>query len=484
MESFLRRNIFVLFVSAIMVIAVFLIRYVIADSSIISKENLTPLAYFFRTLFVIALLIIGLTDFFRTNKKLRNLFTLKNFLILSIILSLILSITKPNIAYQSAGIFVFFAFLYFLKERKLYAFNKVYIFLYLYALLQLIGSFFNGSPFQFPEKIYSFLIFPVAYCFFHFEKQTYLRILRVVFRVILVYISITIVFWIFNVEVYDASIKEWVTTKMAIDGYITTYDLIGFWSLYHHPSYISLVLLSTLIAGLYLYFKKDKLAYVSLFEIIVFSLSLLILELAFESRIGVLETVLVIIVSVFYYMKLKHSYVKLSIFALILLGSAFLVVQNDKFESLRNDNVREIDYTLAINHIQDNFWWGTGTGKQKEALEYQQEIMKDLPSAHKVKTYVHNQFLGEMVQFGITGLVVLIIVLIGLVYYSLKTRNYLLQMLMFVYILFMLIEEPFYVQPGISRFIVFFALFVAIGESTTDRKYIDLRQRFSKSNPS
>ena len=51
---------------------------------------------------------------------------------------------------------------------------------------------------------------------------------------------------------------------------------------------------------------------------------------------------------------------------------------------------------------------------------------------------------------------------------------------MFVYILFMLVEEPLYVQPGITRFIVFFSLFVAVGEANADRKYVDLRQWFSK----
>ena len=106
--------------------------------------------------------------------------------------------------------------------------------------------------------------------------------------------------------------------------------------------------------------------------------------------------------------------------------------------------------------------------------------MKELPKSINKKTYVHNQFLGEMVQFGISGLIVLLVVMAGLVFYSFKSRSYLLQMLLFVYILFMLVEEPLYVQPGITRFIVFFALFAAIGETNAERKYVDLRQWFSK----
>ena len=476
----LRKNIFVLSVSLITVIAILLIRYLFPGSNYVSKEYLTSAAGILQVVFLLVFLAIGLADFLKTNNQLKDFFTLRNALIASIIVSLVFSITKPVIGYYSSGFFVFFAILYFIREQKVYAFNKVYFFLIAYALLQIIGACFNGSKFHFPEKVYSFLIFPLAYCLFDFGKQTYLRILRVVFRVLFVFICITLVFWIYNVNVYDASLKSWLTTKLAVDGLYNTYALIGVWSMYEHPTYISLVLLSGLVAGFYLYFKKDKLAYVSFWEMVAYSVSLLILELAYESRVGLVSAVLLIAVSLFYYMKLKSSYYKLTFFAVILFGSIFLLVKSDKFDLLWNDNVRKIDYTLAVNYIGDHFWWGTGTDKQHLALEYQEKIMKELPKSINKKTYVHNQFLGEMVQFGISGLIVLLVVMAGLVFYSFKSRSYLLQMLLFVYILFMLVEEPLYVQPGITRFIVFFALFAAIGETNAERKYVDLRQWFSK----
>ncbi|NLO70759.1 MAG: hypothetical protein GX102_07465, partial [Porphyromonadaceae bacterium] len=317
------------------------------------------------------------------------------------------------------------------------------------------------------------------------QKQTYLRILKIVFRVFFIYISISLIFWIFNVRVYDASIVEWMTTKMIVNEMLMPYDLIGFWSLYHHPTYIAVVLVSVLMAGIYLFFKKNNLVYISLFEVVSFGLLLLLLLFAYESRIGVVAVFLVVVISLLYYMKLKSSYLRLSILLIIMLSGALSLIQSDRFEAMRNDNVRKVDYTLAAHYIKDHFWWGTGTGMQHFALEEQEEKMiNKLPVVSEKKTYVHNQFLGEMVQFGVTGLVVLLVVISGLVYYSIKARSYLLQLLMFVYFLLMLIEEPFYVQPGISRFIVFFALFVAIAETDSERKYIDLRQWFSKSKAS
>lgn len=485
MKLFIRKNIYTISVSFITIISFILVGFVYHESKFIAIENTLPLANLLRVLFVISFFAIGLHEFLKTNNRLQLFFSFRNFLISSIIFSLVLSITEEKTAYYSAGIFVFFALVYFLKERKLYAFNKVFIFLILFALMQIIGAFFTDSSFKFPEKIYSFLIFPFAYCLFDFKKQTYLRILKIVFRVLFVYICITLVFWIFNVRAYDASLVEWITTKLIVKGVEMPYELIGFWSLYHHPSYISLVLLSTLVVGFYLFYKKSNTAYISLTEIVAYSVALLVLELAYESRIGIVATILIITISVFYYMRLKSSFLKLSIFIVIFLGGSFFLFISDEFAGMRNDNVRKVDYTLAVNYIKDHFWWGTGTGMQRFALMEQEEIMKDeLPKVSDKKTYVHNQFLGEMVQFGITGLVVLLVVLGGLVFYSIKTRSYLLQLLMFIYILFMLIEEPFYVQPGISRFIVFFALFVAISETETVKKHIDLRQWLAKSKPS
>ncbi len=484
MLQFFKKNIFVFSVSLVTLVAVILIRYVFAGSSIISKEYLPTAAGLLQVIFLLVFLAIGLADFLKTNRRIRNLFTLRSALIASVVVSLILSITKPSVGYYASGIFVFFALLYFFSLMKIYAFNKVYFFLIAFALLQIIGAFFNGSEFRFPEKVYSFLIFPIAYSLFDFGKQTYLRILRVVFRVLFVFICISLVFWIYNVNVFDESLKEWVTTKLAVDGLYNTYALIGVWSMYEHPTYISLVLLSGLIAGFYLYFKKDKLAYVSVWEIVVFSASLLMLELAYESRVGLVSAALVITVSLFYYMKLKSSYYKLAFFSLILFGSVFFLMKTDKLDMMWSDNVRKVDYTLAVNYIKDHFWWGTGTGNQHLALEYQEKIMNELPKSINKKTYVHNQFLGEMVQFGVTGLIVLLVVVGGLVFYSFKSRSYLLQLFLFVYFLFMLVEEPLYVQPGITRFIVFFSLFTAVGEANNCRRYVDLRQWFSKSKPS
>ena len=95
----LRKNIFVLSVSLITVIAILLIRYLFPGSNYVSKEYLTSAAGILQVVFLLVFLAIGLADFLKTNNQLKDFFTLRNALIASIIVSLVFSITKPVIGY-------------------------------------------------------------------------------------------------------------------------------------------------------------------------------------------------------------------------------------------------------------------------------------------------------------------------------------------------------------------------------------------------
>ncbi len=70
-----------------------------------------------------------------------------------------------------------------------------------------------------------------------------------------------------------------------------------------------------------------------------------------------------------------------------------------------------------------------------------------------------------MVQYGIWGLLVLLMMLGAITYYAIKNRSYLLQMMTCVLILFMMIEEPLYVLDGIIPVLTFLVFFSAFSES-------------------
>ena len=169
----------------------------------------------------------------------------------------------------------------------------------------------------------------------------------------------------------------------------------------------------------------------------------------------------------------------------VLAGMIILMAGENKFSRLIHDGVRKADFTLAVNYIKEHPVAGAGYHQQRAALEYQDKKMTDVtrPADAPPITYTHNQFLGDMVQFGIPGLLPLLILLAGLVWYAFKSRSYLLQLYMLIYLLFMLIEEPLYAQEGITRFMAFLCLFIHISECDKPVRVHRLRNLFSKGEP-
>ncbi len=372
--------------------------------------------------------------------------------------------------------------MYFSVKQELFAINKVYYFVFLYAILEFIGTISTPKGFRFPEMSYSFYILPLSYSFFRLEKRIFLRIMKIFFRVIFIYIAVSLVYWFFNYINNDISIADWITKKTNINGF-PIYEFITKWSNYTHPSYISLVLFCAIISGFYLFYKNEESSKISFIELIVFIIGCLMLEFVMESRIGILESLAIIFLSAMYYIKMKTSYFKLSIIGIVISVIILGFVVEKHFTGMMDDSVRKADYTLAINYIKDHPLWGGGYHQQREVLMMQDIKMTDVtrPDGTDKISYTHNQFLGVMVQYGVVGLIVLIILLIALFSYALKSHSYLLQMFMLIYLIFMFIEEPLSVQEGITRFMIFLSFFVAVSEANKERKSLQLNHWFSKS---
>ena len=431
-------------------------------------------------LFAVTSLVIFLTQIISSRKILRPLFSIDTFVLISLTLLLFLSVFKKEVGIYATGFFVLFALMSLFVREKFYTLNKVYLFIFLYAIFLMLGTIYTPKGFYFPEMTYTFNVLPLAFSFFRLKKQSLLLIIKIVFRIMAVYMAVSIVYWWFNLLVLNMSALEWITTKFP-----PAYFYVGKWGHYSHPSYISLVLFSTLISGFYLNYKKDNAVTLSKFELITYIGLCLGFVLVMESRIGLVELVIIILISLLYYIRLKTPYLKQTLLVAVLVGVVILMAGENKFSRLIHDDVRKADFTLAINYIKEHPVVGAGYHQQRAALEYQDKKMADVtrPADAPPITYTHNQFLGDMVQFGIPGLLPLLIMLGGLVWYAFKSRSYLLQLYMLIYLLFMLIEEPLYAQEGITRFMVFLCLFVHISECDKPVKVHRLRNLFSKGEP-
>lgn len=463
--------------------------YFLHLAGFVNVDNEIFIRYFSLGFFLLGVILLTLNEIRRFHIPFTSIKSNNTLIVIPFIILVIATIFHRQIGIYATGLFVFMTLIHVVINKKLYKLNRLYYFLFGYVFMLIIGTINTQKGFHFPELTYSFILIPLTSCFFSLTHETLLRILRLFLRGMAIYLIICVLYWWYNFLHLDTDLISWLTQKdsfviwlpdwknqIRLVGGITfpAYLFVNSWSYYYHPSYISFVLFAGIIAGFYLYFKKNRHSYVSKFELILFIVLCLIVTLLMESRIGLVGCCFILAVSGLYYAKLKLKYFKYIVIIYIVLGSITLFYMQDSVEGFLDDKIRKTYTTLAIHYIEDSFWWGSGTQEQHIALEYQEELMKNtVPPVEKKIVYAHNQFIGDMVQFGIWGLIVLMVFLYSIIHYSIKERSYLLQMFISVTILFMMIEEPLYTQEGITRFTVFLVFFLAISDSKKERKHID-----------
>lgn len=487
MAEILKRNIFPILVLGLLIFLVVGLR-LLPDMPFQSFENLDWFGMILTFVFIAAALMLGVYELTRSNRSVQAVFNTRNLLIIALFFALVCTLFSWRFGAYSLGVFVASALLYFAVNRRLYSFERVYFLVFAYALMHLIGTLSTPKGFHFPEKLYAFFILPLAFSLFNFERNTLMRLLRLFFRVAFVYMAISLFFWQYNLSYSDVSSLQWISTKLYYfnrEAYRfviqwANFPMLGERINYTHPTYISLVLLSGLISGLYLNYKKPMNAVVSIFELIAYGLLLFVTTLAMESRVGQVAFLVVSGVSLLYYVKIRTKYFRVVLYvgSLVAVILAFLILDSGMV-SMSSDKPRQVSYHIAAGYAKNHLLWGCGTGEQQIALLEQQNKMPGVvrPFGLPPYLYSHNQFLGDMVQFGIWGPLMLFILLSGLIYYSIQKRNFLLQQLLLLYTLIMMIEEPFYIQEGIMRFMLFFCVFLSVGLSVGERKSISITKK-------
>ncbi len=473
---------FALLIVLMSILSMIFISFLSKQTALVSIEHYVKFGNILLILFSTATIALFIKELF-----LSNVISVKPapkaLLILSLSLLLVLSIFQKQVGIIATSIFILISISYAIINRKIYTPNRVYIFIVIYALLQLFGTIGTVKGFRFPDMSFSFYLIPISFYCFRIEKTVLLQIMRFFFRAMLIYMAITLIFWYFNMQFLNIGFLEWMKQKVLTNGF-NAYYWTNSWTNYMHPSYISLVLFPALFSGLYLYYKKLETSKISKFELLVFIFFSIASQIAMQSRIGIVCIAFILTISFFYYLKLRTKFFKWGIFTtVILIGISFVILGN-KVDGFITDPVRKMDSTLAINYIKSHPWWGAGYHQEALALSSQQEISKDkITIVPNVKTYTHNEFLGDTVQFGVLGLIVLLILLFGLLRYSVISKSFLLQQFFCLYFIFMLIEEPLYVQEGITRFMVFLAFFIHLSECDHPIKSIELWKRLPKSEP-
>jgi len=418
----------------------------------------------------------------------------KNNTLIIVSLSALLSslFLMKRISFYMIALFTVASFIRFLYTRKFYAPPKFFYFLFAYALLLFFGTIGTQEGFRFPDKILSFFLLPLAFCCFSLPKKTLLQIGDLFFKTGIIFLVVIVLYWFFNFLHLDGSFTSWITGKNNYGAQMTGWELqaqalghvlaeniiiyypahffVNSWSYLFHPTANAFVLLGGLMVVFYLYFEKNSIRTITKWDLLLYAALCLFTFMLLGSRIGIVGFLLVIGIAGLYYLKLRTKYFKIGLAAYFLFGGISLVLFQDKVSGFVNDEIRDAYRRIAVSYIQEHFWWGSGFGQDRLAMNAQAEKMKDtLPEIvlNTPITHVHNQFLGNMVQFGVWGLIALIVMLAAIAYYAVKNRSYLLLTFLCFMLVFMMIEENEYI-----KMLVFITFFTAISESEKSNKKI------------
>ncbi len=244
-------------------------------------------------------------------------------------------------------------------------------------------------------------------------------------------------------------------------------------SIFHHPSYLSIYLVTAfilLMKAIDVRVKKTKpiLFYTLLAFLFVFNYFL-------NSKIGILILLLLVLIFLFQAIH-RHSKMIATSSVIILvavLTVAFLTVPvlKNRFSSIqkitRAENIpkdakessaiRILIWQEAVKVFQDNPWIGVGTGDKKDVL-IASYAKNGITHAYEYKLNAHNQYFEWLIAFGLLGLLFWLTVLILPMIKAFLEGNYIYLYFMLCMLIILAVESILEREAGVVFFVLFNSL--------------------------
>lgn len=343
------------------------------------------------------------------------------------------------------------------RYKSVLTIEKDYKSLFLYSSLfffYCISLFFvkqEALDFGVLERKFSLLLFPVM-------LFTYGRIRKLKFDFLLD---------CFQIGVYLALI---ICTIFAVTRYIETKQVFQLiytrFSLFTHPSYLSMYVLLVLVINMEK-FKKER---VSQSHYLIVHFLLLLAMVVIQSRAGMLLGVGFFLYQLFVLRNYRVVLVKYIMIALLFFSLSIYFVQYSKytlnrFEAVaaqfngKDENIRLKLWKIAAPIIQDNWVLGVNPYLMDDVLKVKYE-QQNLKTALKNHYNVHNQYLHLWLCFGIVGLLVFCMMLLNLLIQSFMQRNILVLFFAVIIAVNAMFEVILNLQAGVVFYSFFNAIFV------------------------
>ena len=409
-----------------------------------------PLFFRLSLLIILFILIFFLTKQAPTQRFL--LFTIALFLA-----SIPLKIDYTN---YFTALMLFTMLIAFIRDKsRRFAWQPIFYVLCAMYLMDLIGLCYTDdfySGFKRMDRGILLVLFPVIFSMIHFTRKHIVLLLRF-------FVWSAIVFSAFGLLSYATVVPELTWDMIFTDSKLYA-PLLMMWPAHPHPSYLSTILLMAIPVALYL---NSFQFVVSSFQFRVFSFEFSVSSSKFKmietilgislpivftvlsgARVGMVIAPILLLLGYLFYCKLK-SVIKWGIVVAGIVASGILLYVFPKVDDRFVDPIRMDLRKTAISAIKEKpvFGWGTG---------YSKSLIHSEERAHSVGietpydfNQFHNQYLEDVVQFGIPGILILLVLFGWMLWVGVREKNFLLLSLLVIYTLFCWTESALYVSKGV-----------------------------------
>jgi O-antigen ligase len=294
------------------------------------------------------------------------------------------------------------------------------------------------------------------------------KYIKVILKLFTVSTLLFIVFCFINAFYNSVSFQngKLIFDSFPLKGYWEGYFYGSFFAINQHPTYLAMFVIMAALIAFESWFdrinsKRQRIFWLIAGIFLVFSLYYI------SSRSGIMAAILVIPVYFFYKLKSLKSRIYLGLVVLILcFGLLTVVRQNeririflheisgDSFKKRISEDVRIGIWKSSIHVFRENMILGVGIGDLRNELsqEYKTSVNEEL-----AKNYynVHNQFLEILVEEGIIGFVLFLLVLFCITYIAISRKNIMYGLFLFMMLIFFMFETILYRLPGVAFFSLF-----------------------------
>jgi O-antigen ligase len=311
-------------------------------------------------------------------------------------------------------------------------------------LMDIIGMFYTRdfySGFKRLDRGIYLVLFPVIFSMIQFPEKNVMLLLRI-------FVWSASAFCAYGLLSYATIVPELTWDMIFRDSKLYA-PLLMMWPAHPHPSYLSTILLMAVPVALYLRFQNGK--QISLIEMLLGVLLPIVYTVLSGARVGMMIAPVLLVLGYLFYCRFKPA-LKWGLVVVGIAAGCILLNSFPKADERFADPIRVDLRKTAISAIKEKpvFAWGTGSSLSLIQSEERAHSL-GIETPYHFNQF-HNQYFEDMAQFGIPGILLLLLLFGWILWVGIREKNFLLLSFLAIYMLFCWTESLLYVSKGVVPF--------------------------------